>query len=436
MKKKSKGKNKLDKLVGEFEQVLKKESIHMPVDYYITVAHAYFRRKQFKESLGYINKAIKLKPENYFVHRRKADILEKLEDYGGAIKSLDKAINLHPKDTYLDICRKGLLLAFLGRDDKAIQELKKASNLCPRNTTCAIYWYNLGNALFRRKCYKKASYYIDKAIEIDPRLDGAWDIKACIYFDYGKRREAIQYFKKAIKVNPRNTSSHFNLVRALKLIGHYKKALFYIDKAIKLRPKEITERLQLFSNKADILFELNRFDDALRYYDKILKIDPKNHETIEDKGIALAKLGKYSEALICLGKAIKIEPKCYRAKFNKADILTTLNRNSEALEKLIELHPRNSESFTNNAHTLMKLRRYQEALTSINKAIELNPLGDNAYYNKACILAIISPNKRRDIEKNLRKAIKLSPIYISDARKDEDFKAIRKKKWFREILTS
>ncbi|WP_225369146.1 tetratricopeptide repeat protein [Methanobrevibacter arboriphilus] len=46
----------------------------------------------------------------------------------------------------------------------------------------------------------------------------------------------------------------------------------------------------LLLNKADVLYKLNRFDDALNFYNKSLKLDPNNEYALKGHERVLKKI--------------------------------------------------------------------------------------------------------------------------------------------------
>ena len=61
-------------------------------------------------------------------------------------------------------------------------------------------------------------------------------------------------------------------------------------------------------NKANALSNLQKYDEAIQYYDKVLAIDPTNVDSLNNKGAALQKLQKYDEAIQYYDKALAIDP--------------------------------------------------------------------------------------------------------------------------------
>ncbi len=48
-----------------------------------------------------------------------------------------------------------------------------------------------------------------------------------------------------------------------------------------------------------------RFDEAIKYYDKIIEINPSSKIALGYKAHALSKLKRYEEAFACYQKALK-----------------------------------------------------------------------------------------------------------------------------------
>ncbi len=62
---------------------------------------------------------------------------------------------------------------------------------------------------------------------------------------------------------------------------------------------------------------LGRYDEAIRYYDKALEIDPEYVYAWNGKGCALDYLRRYDEAIRCYDKALEIGPKYEFVKKNR-----------------------------------------------------------------------------------------------------------------------
>jgi tetratricopeptide (TPR) repeat protein len=89
--------------------------------------------------------------------------------------------------------------------------------------------------------------------------------------DAKKYAEAIVNYDKALAVDSRHKDSLWSKGYCLSQMGQWNKALTNDDIATNLYPNDAI----LWNNKGTVLFNLERYDDALSVYVKALKLDPK-----------------------------------------------------------------------------------------------------------------------------------------------------------------
>jgi len=73
-----------------------------------------------------------------------------------------------------------------------------------------------------------------KIIDFDPADVLGYFSLATVYFDNGKKREAMDTFEKAIQVDPKHTSSYWGLGQALEALGDKEKARKIYREGIKV----------------------------------------------------------------------------------------------------------------------------------------------------------------------------------------------------------
>ena len=74
------------------------------------------------------------------------------------------------------------------------------------------------------------------------------------------------------------------------------------------------------------------------------------------------------------------------------------------------------------ADALLKLGRYDEAISTYNKAVEIAPEYAVVIYNRGC--AYCRKGDKANALADLKKAISLNPQFKASAPKDEDFKSL------------
>lgn len=115
------------------------------------------------------------------------------EDYDGAIKLYNEAIQLNPK--YFEAYNnRGLAYKNLGQYERAIADFDKAIALKPN---FALAYYIRGNAYTNLRQYERAIADATKAIQINPKFAEAYHLRGLCYQAIGDETKAQSDFAKA-----------------------------------------------------------------------------------------------------------------------------------------------------------------------------------------------------------------------------------------------
>jgi tetratricopeptide (TPR) repeat protein len=112
--------------------------------------------------------------------------------------------------------------------------------------------------------------------------------------------------------------------------------------AVKAALFDDPENPQLLAALGDSYFEAQRFQEAIPVYEKVLKINEKDVDTLNDLGLAYFYTGNPDSALSTLNKATSSAPDYKFAWLSTGYILVSLGRYDEAvapLTKAKELDP-------------------------------------------------------------------------------------------------
>lgn len=118
-----------------------------------------------------------------------------------------------------------------------------------------------------------------------------------------------------------------------------KKRVAALETMLKESPDNLAATIRL----ANDYFDLKRYEEAIRLYQKALAMDPRNPEVITDMGIAFRRLGKSKEAAEAFERALEVEPDHPMALFNIGiiyrDDLNEPEKAVKAWERFLEKHP-------------------------------------------------------------------------------------------------
>lgn len=241
----------------------------------------------------------------------------------------------------------------------------------------------------------------------------------------GEYDSAIGYFQRALNYDENNPEIYMNMARTYRKKKDFNNAVKYADKASGLNPADVNPLILL----GNINYELSNWDEAIRYYEKALKIDNNNPALLYNMALALFQKGERYPALEFMKKAAesdkvgdvaynsysrlgaeflesnmfdlaekylfqatRLRPQDPIGRYNLAIAYLRQNKDAEALKELEE-----SERLGQNDMGLLEsigesyfaLKDYDRSLRSYNKVLEtagrnvkiLSRIGE-IYYSK------------------------------------------------------
>ena len=199
-----------------------------------------------------------------------------------AAKLYQSIINQSLKDHRVFV-NYGVILKSIGKLKEAESTIRKGIKLKPDFANAHL---NLGNILKDTGRLREAELSYQKAIKLKPDYALAYHNQGVIFNDLGKLKDAEFSYLKAIEINPDFAKSYFSisLLNYPDKNNKWKHQLF--SKNI-LKNKLITEKVDIYFARANILHKEKNFKDSARYLylaNKLkLDIKPSKPENIYTK---------------------------------------------------------------------------------------------------------------------------------------------------------
>jgi tetratricopeptide (TPR) repeat protein len=194
------------------------------------------------------------------------------------------------------------------------------------------------------------------------------------------------------------------------LAKHHSKILDAYEQAIQLDPTSA----YAYILKGDVLYDLERYEEALTDYEQALQLDPENPYTYIFKGQALDGLERYEEALATYEEALQYIPDDAFVQGCRSITLYELERYEEALvacERSIELDPNDRFTHFHKGLILYALDHTEEALAAYEQAIRLDHVFDFVYQCKGDSLYVLE--RYEEALAAYEQAIRLDPKYAT-----------------------
>lgn len=99
-------------------------------------------------------------------------------------------------------------------------------------------------------------------------------------------------------------------------------------------------------------FQKGKIDEAIKYFDKAIEIDPQLEAAYRNRGIAYDIQGNQEQAI-------------------------------DDATRVIDINPASIDAYILRGNSHVKIGNYDQAISDYSKAIELNPSEGNAYYKRA-----------------------------------------------------
>ncbi len=202
------------------------------------------------------------------------------------------------------------------------------------------------------------------------------------------------------------------------------------QKVLKINPGDIETLTRL----ADIDLKNKRYGEAIKSYEKIVKSSSRKASVYANLGFAYGELKKYRQSVENYRKSIKYGSKDPQVRYNLAYTYNKLGRSKEAMqeyEKLASAHP-TMDALDILADRYMEEKRYESAIKIYKKMIALSPKRASAYSSLGYVYGL-----RNEVDKEIE-YYKISLKY--DAEDDDVYvnlgAAYEKKGMYEDALTA
>lgn len=224
---------------------------------------------KLEESAACLERVVALQPDYVEAHNNLGNTYKRMGRLDKAAARYEHALALFPN--YAEAhSNLSLLLNDLGRHDEAAERARRAIDINPR---CADAYVNLASAEMARHRHGEALRWLESLLVSAPDHGGGLAAKAKCLNQLERRQEALDCARRAVTVAPYNADAHNTLGEALQAADRFDEALACFDRAAQL-PGTMTEFAAL--NRAGLLAEIGRSDEAAAIHDRILAANPRN----------------------------------------------------------------------------------------------------------------------------------------------------------------
>lgn len=343
--------------------------------------------EDYQKALEKFNQAIKVKPDLYPAWGLRSQALENLKQYEEALASYNKALQIKPNSDWLLSLRCGLIEQMGRKPEEVLAAYDKALQFQPKRRTFiqSGLWISRGNFLVKLGRYEEAISSFEKAIKIIPVNPESWHLRGFALAKLKRYQEALVDYEKAIELEPNRWYTWLGRSKILETLNRYNEALNSYNKGIQFSPNAAF----LWQGRGGVFTKLQRYEEAIASYDRAIQIAP-NVAGVGliwlERGDALKKLQRYEEAINSYKQATQDSIPLI-SMYGWTSMGITLYELKQYKEAVVAygkaltiqgIQPFQDDVWVLQTAALRNLGRYEEALESVNKALEINPNNVNA----------------------------------------------------------
>ncbi len=332
-------------------------------------------------------------------------------DYFAAQAEYKAAFEADPKNATAAM-KAGKALWQLNQSAEAIEWMKKAIKTDPKMTTAYVV---LADYYSQRFDYLSAVRTLQKIQQIAPRSYEVWRGYAQVDLRRNNFKDSIQFAKKAIELYEADVETHVLLAEAQRGALQYTEALASANRAVELDSSNVAAQ----SLKARILASVQGVEAALEYSESLIRAYQQVPEYLVTKGEILFEEERYAQAVSALNEARSIDPTNKKATILLGKSLQAQGINQDSLKAFLdaaEMDPSDANPIFLAGLLYFQDSKFAEAIRQFTRVLAINPRYPRAHYQLGLVhlkmgtfdLALQESELERAINPNLADAFELA----------------------------
>lgn len=263
-----------------------------------------------------------------------------------------------------------------------------------------------GRALIMLGNYAEAEERLNTAITMFPEFSRPHVVRGELRLIQGSHDQAVEEFERAVVLGDTDPNTQIKLSRALMLKGDRDGAQTAVDESLRLDPrrKRLTEAFELEKT--------GNLKEAEAIYRDVLKHDPENVDALRLLAGLATSQKAHRDAEIFLKRALELTPDFGKAMADLVVNLVEQEKTDEALEfaaRLTRIGADNSDSFLLQGNAYSAAGRYEDAISSYHKALQILPEHAGALSGLAHNLKTVG--RQDEAIEHYRKCIATNPYF-------------------------
>ncbi len=299
----------------------------------------------------------------------------------------------------------GVLLASQKQYKASQLELERADALRPE--TFEII-YNLGQVYLRDGENAKSELAMNRALKLKPDSSEAMCLLAKAYTNEGRPLDALDLLLRAHKLAPENVDVIFLMAQISMSQNYFEDAIPLLESGIQIAP----QRTDLIAALGESYFMAGKVDKAIDQFTKLLKIE-NSARSYSFLGLSYRNLGRFDEAKKYFEEGIKLDPDNSSCLFNLGFIAERQGDAAGAenyFQQALHYNPDFPDALLEMANLRMAAKKFPEAEELLRRYVRVSRDPANGYYRLAMAERSLHETAAADRDLNLFKSLSNTPL--------------------------
>jgi tetratricopeptide (TPR) repeat protein len=274
----------------------------------------------------------------------------------------------------------GVLLAAEKQYSAGQIELEKASALQPE--TFEIF-FSLGQTYLRSGNYSKAEVVLNRALKLKPDSAATLALLAQVYSGQDRPVDALDFLARAHKLAPEDADIILLLARLSMAQSYFEDAIPLLESGLKIAPK----RADLHAALGESYFMTDRVERAVEEFKVLIDLNP-SAPSYAALGLSYRQLGRFDEARKYFQQGLKLDPRNASCLSNMGYI-EKRQGNQAAAEQLfqqtLKSNPNFSEALLELANLRIADKKFEEAAILLKRYVKVSGDPASGYYKLAMV---------------------------------------------------
>ncbi len=243
--------------------------------------------------------------------------------------------------------------------------------------------YNLGEVYLRTGQTAKADLALNRALKLKPDSVDALSLLAQSYSSQSRPLDALDVLLRAHKLSPENPEVMYQMAQVSMSQSYFEDAIPLLEDGLKVAPN----RADMLAALGESYFMAGKVDKAIDEFNKLVAVEG-SARSYAFLGLSYRNLGRFDEAKSYFDKGLKLDPKNTLCLYNLGFIAERQGNSAGAesyFQQALAINPNFPEALLELANLRILAHRFAEAEVLLRRYVQASHDPSSGFYKLAMV---------------------------------------------------